>query len=85
MQQNLKLGEVAKIESITGYSIEDNDQPVGKRLAAMVFVAQRRSNPKFTLEDAYDMDMEEAGQVVAEVFGITDDELQEAMKASKKA
>lgn len=53
--KDLTLGEVAKIEELSGLpiaAIAEDDKPKGKLLAAVGFVIMRRTDPKFTLEQA---------------------------------
>ena len=63
----LTLGDVAAVESLSGMSISaigDDEQPKGKALAALVFVIKRKSDSDFTFEDAMNMTMEEASEVL---------------------
>ncbi|MFL0202114.1 hypothetical protein ACHFI2_16145, partial [Exiguobacterium acetylicum] len=56
----LTLGEVAKIEQLSGFSISSlsDETPQGNFLAALVMVAKRRSGePAFTFEDALNVPM----------------------------
>ena len=49
------LGDIVDIEEVCGRSWDDiveMDSPPTKVLLAMVWVAKRRDNPKFTLDDA---------------------------------
>lgn len=82
MAKTFSLGEIALIESITGYTIEDEDQPRGKYLAAQVLCLKKREVmkrraagedvPDFTLEDAYNLDVDEAGELLKKAFGDAD-------------
>lgn len=71
--KTLTLGEIAAIESITGHSLEDQNQPRGKYSAALVMVLQKRKNPDYTLDDAYNMDASDAEAVINEYFGDAED------------
>lgn len=69
----LTLGEVAKIEELSGKPISaigDDDAPKGLALAALVFVAKRREDPKFTWNDALGLGLEEANAAL----GLDEDE-----------
>lgn len=58
----LTLGEIAQIEEISGQSISvmgDDAAPKAKLMAAMVFIAKRREEPTYTLQQAEAMSMEE--------------------------
>lgn len=69
----LTLGEVAKVEELSGQSLRgmgDEAQPMGKMLAALAFVTTRRTNPKYTWNDALGLTIDEANAAV----GITDDD-----------
>lgn len=60
--KNLTMGEVAKIEELSGQplaSLSDDNKPKGKLMAALAFVIKRREDPKFTLEMANNMTMAE--------------------------
>lgn len=65
----LTLGEMAEVERITGHNFDDQVQPRGIWIAAVVMVLRKRKEPDFTLEDAYDMDANEAGDMISEYFG----------------
>lgn len=51
---SITVGDVETIEEICGRPIRQGDfvNPTGKMLLAMVYVAGRRQNPEFTLDDA---------------------------------
>jgi len=52
---SLTLGEVETIETITGSPIDaimDDGQPRGKVLKVLIWIMEKRNNPKFTIEDA---------------------------------
>lgn len=78
--QRLTLGEVAKIEELSGQSITaigEDDQPKGNALAAMAFVAKRREDPKFSWNAATALTFEEAN----EILGFSDEDEDEAEAA----
>lgn len=65
--QRLTLGEVAKIEELSGQSISsigDDNSPKGKTLAALAFVAKKREDPKFTWNDALGLELDEANKII---------------------
>lgn len=60
--KNLTMGEISKVEELAGLPIgalADDDKPKGKLMAALAFVIKRREDPKFTLEAANNMTMDE--------------------------
>lgn len=60
---SLTLGEVAKVESLSGLSIgqiAEDDKPKGLALAALVFVFKRRENPEYTWNQANAVTVTEA-------------------------
>ncbi len=60
---NLTLGEVAKIEELSGQSIAqlgEDEAPMGLMLAAFVFVVKRRTDRSFSWNDAHDVTMPDA-------------------------
>jgi hypothetical protein len=71
--KQLTLGEIAKVEDLTGRSIDDQDQPRGKYLIALTYVLKRRETPDFTYADAENMDASEAGEVVSAFFEDADE------------
>lgn len=76
----LKLGEVAKIEELSGLPISafgDDDKPKGLALAALAFVFKRREDPKFSWNAAQDLTFDEANAIL----GLDDAEDQEATDA----
>jgi len=90
--QHLKLSEVAKIEELSGQSIEaisDTDKPKGKALAALAFVVKRREDPKFKWNDAMDLTFDEAAAIIGFDDGSneTDEEAEvaEAVEAAMEA
>lgn len=59
----LTLGEIAKVEDLSGLSISqlgEDTTPAGKFTAALVFVAARRQGQTPTWAECLDMDMETA-------------------------
>ena len=68
--ESLTLDEVETIELISGSSInelmEDN-KPMGKALKAIIYVANKRTNPNFTIEDAGKISLKDAQNVFLEV------------------
>lgn len=63
----LTLGEVAKVEELSGLSISaiaDDDKPKGLALAALAFVARRRVEPGFAWNDALDLTFADAQQIL---------------------
>jgi hypothetical protein len=70
---SLTLGEVAKVEDLSGLPIAafgNEDKPKGLALAALSFVWKRRSEPTFTWNSAQALTIAEAN----EILGISDDE-----------
>ena len=70
--KQLTLGEVAKVEDLTGRQFDDNAQPRGRYLIALVYVLKRRDNPDFTYEDAENLDANEAGDLINDYFELND-------------
>lgn len=71
----LTLGEVAKIEDLSGLPIAtlaDEERPKGLALAAVAFVVKRRTgHPEFTWNEAQDLTFQE----VSDLLGLdTDDD-----------
>lgn len=63
----LTLGEVAKIEELSGMPISaigDDDRPKGLAMAALAFVAKRREDPKFSWNAAQGLTTEEANEIL---------------------
>jgi hypothetical protein len=70
---SLTLGEVAKIEELSGASITaigEDAQPKGKALAAMVFVVSRRGGEALSWNQACALTIEQANTIL----GVEDDE-----------
>lgn len=68
--QNLTLGEVAAIESLSGQSIAamaDGNAPIGKTMAAMAYVIKRRANLDYKFEEALKLTLAEANDVLGMV------------------
>lgn len=64
---SLTVGEVAKIESLSGQAISalgDEDKPKGKIMAAFAFVIKYRENPKFTWENALELTLTEVNELL---------------------
>lgn len=71
--QNLTLGEVAAVENLSGQpitSLAGGEAPMGKTMAAMAYVLKRRSTPDFTFEDALNLTMEQANEIMG--FSVED-------------
>lgn len=66
--KQLTLGEMAKVEDLTGRSFDDENQPRGRYLMALVYVLKRREVPDFQFEDAENMPADEAGELVSSYF-----------------
>lgn len=63
---SLVLGEIAKIEELTGVpSSQWDDSPQGKLLAALVFVFKRRQTPAYTWNEALGLSLEEAQEFLS--------------------
>ena len=63
----LTVGEMAEVERISGVSVTamgDTDAPKGKLFAALAYVAKRRENPGFTLDDANNLTVAEVGEIL---------------------
>lgn len=74
----LTLGEVAKVEELSGHSIREfqSDQtPAGKMMAALAFVVKRRTgSPEFKWSEALELTMGQAN----EILGIGDETPEDA-------
>lgn len=60
--KNLTIGEIAKVEELSGLPIGalgEEDKPKGKMMAALAYVIKKREDPKFTLEAANQLTMDE--------------------------
>lgn len=65
----LTLGEVAKIEELSGQplaALSDESAPKGKLMAALAFVIKRRQDPKFTMIQAEDLNMADIQALLAD-------------------
>lgn len=63
----LTLGEVAKIEELSGMPISaigDEDRPKGLAMAALAFIAKRREDPSFSWNAAQNLGLEEANAIL---------------------
>lgn len=63
----LTLGEIAKVEELSGYSvglIEDPATPKGKLFVALAYVIQKRIDPTYTLARAEQLTLIEAEAIV---------------------
>lgn len=70
---SLTLGEVAKVEDLSGQPIAafaDEDKPKGLALAALAFVWRKRQDPTFKWNDALGLTLAEAN----EILGIGEDD-----------
>lgn len=70
--QKLTLGEVAKVEELSGQPISaigDEDKPKGLAMAALAFVAKRREDPKFSWNAAQELTFDDAQAIL----GLTED------------
>ena len=66
--QNLTLGEIAKVEEVSGRAfadISDETAPKGALMAALALVIKRRENPKFSLEDAQALTMNDITELLS--------------------
>lgn len=74
----LTLGEVAKIEELSGLPMAAManmaDNPQGKLLAAMVFVSERRHGHAIKWHECLDMDMSDA----LDLLGMAEDDDEDA-------
>lgn len=65
--ESLTLGEVAKVEELSGLPISaigEDDKPKGLALAALAFVAKRREDPKFSWNAAQSLNLDEAQKLL---------------------
>lgn len=65
--QRLTLGEVAKIEELSGLNLDaiaDESSPKGRLLAAMAYVASRRRGAPLSWDDALGLTVEQAGELI---------------------
>lgn len=72
----LSLGEMAKIEELSGQPIaalSDESAPKGLALAALALIAKRREDPSFTWNAAQDLTFQEANDILG-LAASTDEE-----------
>jgi hypothetical protein len=65
--ESLTIEDVETIEMIAGKAIDsimDDETPKGKTMKAIVFVLNRKDNPKYTLEDASKVSFKEAMELL---------------------
>lgn len=65
----LTLGEVAKIEELSGQplaSLSDEAAPKGKLMTALAFVIKRRQDPKYTMIQAEGLRMADIQELLAD-------------------
>lgn len=65
--EKLTLGEVATIERLSGLSVSTisaDDSPKGLMMAALCFVAKRRDGDPITWNDAQDLTMDQANDIL---------------------
>lgn len=63
----LTLGEVAKIEELSGQSIGaigDETAPKGLALAALAFIAKRREDPTYKWNAAQELTLDDANEIL---------------------
>lgn len=63
----LTLGEIAKVEELSGFGIgliEDPATPKGKLFVALAYIIQKRNDPTYTLAKAEGLTLVEAEQIV---------------------
>ena len=68
----LTLGELAKVEELSGQSISqitDAAAPVGKVMAALAYVNKRRHDLTFKWDDALNLTMDEASELLGTTTG----------------
>jgi hypothetical protein len=64
---NLTLGEVSRIEEISGLPLSamaDEAKPKGKQLAAVAFILMKREDKTYTLKQAEELTMPEVMQIL---------------------
>lgn len=65
----LTVGDIAEIEELSNLpfsALGDVSVPKGKLMQAVAYVLKRKENPKFTLEDAGNLSMEEINALLDE-------------------
>lgn len=63
---NLTLGEVATVEELAGRSLStlnDENTPKGKIMAALAYVIIKRDDPKYTMRQAEGLTMEDVNKL----------------------
>jgi len=68
--EDLTLEEIEFLEEYTGLSIDSMDidgRPKGKLLVAMAYIARRRDDPDFTVEQARKMKIREANDALGAI------------------
>lgn len=61
------MGEIDQIETISGQpfsKLGDEDAPKGRLFAALAFVATKRTNPAFTINEAEALTMADLGTIL---------------------
>ena len=64
----LTLDEIEEMEQLLGRSIDDafaDGKPKGRALKVLIYVASKRDNPKFTMEDAGKLTQADAAKFFA--------------------
>lgn len=64
---SLTVGDMADVERISGVSLTamgDSDAPKAGLFMALAYVARRREDPAFTLDDAKAMTINEIGEIL---------------------
>lgn len=91
----LTLGEIAKLEELTGLSIDriaSADAPKGKLLAAMAYVASRRRGTPLSFDEALGLSIPETNELLGlteltagadDVDDVDDDEEEEADEGNR--
>ena len=67
---SLTLGEIAKVEEMSGLPIAalgDPEKPKGKLLVALAYVIKKRENPKFTQLEAEALTMADIEGIIGTV------------------
>jgi hypothetical protein len=65
--QTLTLGEVSKIEEISGLPLSamaDEDKPKGKQMAAIAFVIMKRKDSTYTMKQAEELTFAEVTELL---------------------
>jgi len=66
--QTLTLGEVSKIEEISGLPLSamaDEDKPKGKQMAAIAFVIMKRKDSTYTMKQAEELTFAEVTELLS--------------------